>query len=57
MKLSEIVTTNNLSGLEVPKRYLSNIIKRKICSNCGFVLKKKKEKFCSNCGEFIKWQR
>ena len=59
MRLNELVSTGNLSGSEIPKRYLSGVIKRKLCTNCGYNLnkkrKKKKDKFCPNCGELIKW--
>lgn len=61
MRLYEIVNTGSLSGAEIPKRYLTGIIKRKICLNCGFDLtgrkrKEKKLKFCPDCGELIKWR-
>ena len=58
MRLHEIVSTGSLSGAEVPQRYLTGVIKRTICLNCGFDVtkKKKKIKFCPNCGELIKWQ-
>ena len=62
MRLNEIVSTGSLSGAEIPKRYLSGVIKRKICLGCGFDLtnkkkKNKKLKFCTNCGELIKFRK
>lgn len=64
MKLHEMVTTGDLSGAEIPKRYLVGVIRRKLCGECGFnlikkinkmKLKKRTLKFCPECGELIKW--